>query len=506
MADPRTREVLRSLILSAGDLKTLTEWPDAIIEDYINITANLIALADLVDRQLEDIPTALLEGSVPFVGDDSTLTEDNLNFFWDKTNELLQLSEVKAKVASFGDTQLSTWDINGNYTNCPGIIFEEDPVTKADTARTLRWNEQDRCLEYLSPLGNTIQIGQEVWGIGVNKTGGAVTDGQVVYASGIQGSRLTFNFADAREAAKCSFVGVVTTPINNNEEGAVTEFGLVHDTDTSAWIEGTKLFIAADATGMLTDIPPTNPDFRVWVATVLYQHPTQGKMFVAPKIDYTNGITFNSLDVNNLFTAGLAYFGNVSAGNYSEFEADGTYIAKGDATTFDDLQGSILSLKTVGIRVTVNDLENTLEYTALASLSDYAFDNYQVRHRWLIGSVVKPHIHWEQNQDAIPNFLIQYRWQVQGEAKTVGWTNYPLTGLAFTYVSGTLNQISGGAGITPPVGAGLSDVIELRIIRDNANASGVFAGADPYTGVVSLTFADIHIEEDTLGSRLEFVK
>jgi len=74
------------------------------------------------------------------------------------------------------------------------------------------------------------------------------------------------------------------------------------------------------------------------------------------------------------------------------------------------------------------------------------------------------------------------------------------------YTSGTLNQISAGPGLTPPVGAQLSDILMVRILRDNANTSGAFAGADPYTAAVSFTSVDIHIKQDTIGSRQQFIK
>lgn len=49
-------------------------------------------------------------------------------------------------------------------------------------------------------------------------------------------------------------------------------------------------------------------------------------------------------------------------------------------------------------------------------------------------------------------------------------------------------------------------MIQFRVLRDNANASGVFAGADPIAAVVSLDSFDVHIETDTLGSRTQFTK
>ena len=201
---------------------------------------------------------------------------------------------------------------------------------------------------------------------------------------------------------------------------------------------------------------------------------------------------------------GSLRFGSQSS--YTEFEDDGTMVASGSATTWDDMNGSALQLKVLGTGLSISNTENTLDFTTAADLADYAFDNYQVRHTWRIGSMIRPHIHWQQVQNNIPNFLFQYRWQTNGGSKTTAWTNLKCNTTAFTYTSGTLNQISTTTGITPPAGAGLSDVIQLRVLRDNANASGVFTGADPYTVTASILFVDIHIESDTLGSRQEYIK
>lgn len=191
---------------------------------------------------------------------------------------------------------------------------------------------------------------------------------------------------------------------------------------------------------------------------------------------------------------------------YTEVESDGTLVAHGSATTWEDMNGSALQLKVSGVGLSINSAENQLEFTTGANLSDYAYDNYQLRHAWKLGSVLKPHIHWHQAQNQSPNWLLQYRWQANAEAKTTAWTNLKCNTLAFTYTSGTLNQISYSAALTPPANAGLSDILEVRLLRDNSNTSGVFSGADTYTATAAVMFVDIHIEEDTLGSRTEYVK
>lgn len=79
--------------------------------------------------------------------------------------------------------------------------------------------------------------------------------------------------------------------------------------------------------------------------------------------------------------------------------------------------------------------------------------------------------------------------------------------LAFTYTAGTIHQISHtAAGITPPGGSTISDIVQFRIIRDTTNASGAFSGSDTYSGVVGVLSFDVHVQINSLGSSSEFSK
>jgi len=186
--------------------------------------------------------------------------------------------------------------------------------------------------------------------------------------------------------------------------------------------------------------------------------------------------------------------------------ANGSLKLNGTATVFDDLTSDITRTKTVGTRVTINENENTVDFTSQATLSDYIYLNYQLSHKWKVGSVLYPHIHFFQNSSIIPNFLIQYRWQIQGSTKATTWVNYKTDVLAFPYTTGTINNIVHNSGILSGMGVGLSDILQFRIIRDTANASGLFSGADTYSGSVQITGVDIHYEIDSLGSNTEYTK
>lgn len=212
----------------------------------------------------------------------------------------------------------------------------------------------------------------------------------------------------------------------------------------------------------------------------------------------------------NTFTGANTFKGITKLGdgttNYTQFSITGTLTMVGSATVFDDALGDLTKAKTVGTRVTLSDTENTMDFTSSATTSDYIYFNIQFPHKRKIGANIFPHIHWEQTSNATPNWLLQYRWQKNGSAKATSWVDYKMnTTNVFTYVSGTLNQISYGAAITPS-GDGISDILEIRVVRDTANASNLFGGADGYTGTASATSMDIHIEVDTLGSESEYQK
>jgi hypothetical protein len=182
--------------------------------------------------------------------------------------------------------------------------------------------------------------------------------------------------------------------------------------------------------------------------------------------------------------------------------------AIGDATCFRDELNDLIKTGTNNPSShLVQDLtEGTLDFKNNCDLNDWALMNVQVNHDWKSGSDVEPHIHWFQNANNTPNWLIQYRWQRSCNTKTTTWTSKKYTTNACTYASGTIHQITSFGAITPPSGYGISDILQIRILRDTANASTLFTGADPYAGDAEAISFDVHIEVDMLGSRQLYVK
>lgn len=193
--------------------------------------------------------------------------------------------------------------------------------------------------------------------------------------------------------------------------------------------------------------------------------------------------------------------------NNIEFGATGTITLHGSATVYDDVTYDAIALQQTGPGISINNAEGTVNYTTAANQADYMYVNSQMPHARMNGAMIFPHIHFFQAENNIPNFALQYRWQLNGGTKTTAWTAIKCNTPAFTYASGTLNQIVHPVtGITPPVGDNVSDIVQFRVLRDTTNALGLTYAADPYTATVNVIQFDCHIEKDGWGSESEYTK
>lgn len=191
-----------------------------------------------------------------------------------------------------------------------------------------------------------------------------------------------------------------------------------------------------------------------------------------------------------------------SGANRTKIEDDGTLTFEGDATVWDDLVGSLIgkTLSSVSGKVQYNWTENSITFNSGGSISvsnDIVNFSVQIPHASKTDSGIDIHIHWEQTDSTAREFTIQHRVQNNGDAKTTSWTQNIVSTQAddkFTYTSGTLNQISDLVHIDM-TGAGISAVVQFKIARTDAVA-----------GDIEVTFVDVHVEKDTLGSRQEYVK
>jgi hypothetical protein len=194
------------------------------------------------------------------------------------------------------------------------------------------------------------------------------------------------------------------------------------------------------------------------------------------------------------------------ASNYVKMIATGATTFAGTARPWRDELSDAVSLQQTGPSVSRSATESSVEFTTASNLSDYMFCNVQLNHDKDLTASIYPHIHYWQAQNNIPNFLLQYRWQTNLGTKVTGWTNLKCNTNATAYTTGTINNIALSLPIAVPTGTTLSDVVQFRILRDNANTSTVFTGADPYTTTVGITAFDVHFAINSIGSSSEYTK
>ena len=206
-----------------------------------------------------------------------------------------------------------------------------------------------------------------------------------------------------------------------------------------------------------------------------------------------------------------AYIGDITGGDYTHIQTDGTIRAYGAATCYRDELQSVTAAQLTSpagdFQQNIPEASVTAEATARYP-TDYLTTNWQLNHDWALGTSLHPHIHWWQTSTNMPNWLLAYRWQVNGSAKTTAWTLLPWMSNASTWSAGTLNQITGFGAIVPPVGYGqVSDIIQIRLYRDVTNVSTLFTGAGETLPIdQDVVNLDVHIEVDMLGSAQEYIK
>lgn len=176
---------------------------------------------------------------------------------------------------------------------------------------------------------------------------------------------------------------------------------------------------------------------------------------------------------------------------------------------WDDISGQVqaANIDSSSTRINFDYSEAAIGFDDDARYTEEALvGRIQLKHRWKHGTNLMPHIHWVQNQNAVPNWLLEIRAYNNGEVLPAYSLDTPANGAVFPYTSGTIVQITGFHEIDMSLVTEVSGWVDYKLYRDTANASGLFAGADPYTGTALLKELDFHFLADTLGSQGPFTK
>jgi hypothetical protein len=95
----------------------------------------------------------------------------------------------------------------------------------------------------------------------------------------------------------------------------------------------------------------------------------------------------------------------------------------GGTNAWKDELGDVLSIQRSGAGITLNLAEATVDfdynaaYHVTPSLADMLYKNVQLNHDRNLAVAIQPHLHWLQAKNYSPNFLFEYRWQINAGVK-----------------------------------------------------------------------------------------
>jgi len=392
----------------------------------------------------------------------------------------------------------------------------------------LWWDAEEYTLNIGGVNGSILQVGQETFVVVKNQTGTEIPNGSVVYASGTIGSSgkllvapyLADNTVDSKYV-----VGVTTHDIVDGGDGFVTLFGKIRHIDTTGqnsetWTDGTILYASSTLAGGLTSIEPEAPNNNITVAIVIHAA-ANGTLLVRPtfvnkltSLQDVDGVVPVSNDVlsfnGTVWNPSTVKAGDVDAGNYLEITREGYVWQYGTKVTFDDESRDLIlqPVKNQNAAIVLDYDELVVNFNTNARYpDDYVSIVMQLTHEYAEGEGLYPHLHFIQTADATPNLLLAYRWYNVGEVVPSSYTLVPFTSVSLPYVE-NLHQIIklSGLGSIEKADAKISSNLDIKIYRDVTNASGLFAGADTYTGSVLGKYFDIHVPRNTNGSRQQYIK
>ena len=262
------------------------------------------------------------------------------------TSASFAVSASQAATASYS----KNLQISGSINNVDYIDFNTGSAEPAWKSGRVYWNNTDGALSvYNAEADISLQVGQENWVRVRNDTGVLITNGTAVRLIGSHGDAPEIQLAQSTQVSGSitrdnQILGIATHDIENSSFGFVTTQGLIRGLNTSAYLEGDRLFVSSSA-GKLTKIPPIAPYEIIPAAVVVKSGPAgSGILYAYPQqpMDFTD---LSSVEVGD-YTYGdiLTYKQSGSVGVWAHTnQLSGSYGLTGSlsATSFTgSLQGT----------------------------------------------------------------------------------------------------------------------------------------------------------------------
>jgi hypothetical protein len=186
--------------------------------------------------------------------------------------------------------------------------------------------------------------------------------------------------------------------------------------------------------------------------------------------------------------------------NHTEFENDGTMIAHGNATVWDDLQVQLGAVRIPPAQAaTIIEYQSGLAIEFANGSTERINFNCQIPHARKDDSDIEFHIHVIPSNTDTGNIYweFEYEWKNIGETYGSSTTIYKATamdGVADVHQYDDIVNLDGSGK------SSISSILLCTLTRLGSHANDTFTG-DAY--IIGL---DFHIEKDSIGSRKELIK
>ena len=168
------------------------------------------------------------------------------------------------------------------YSEADKLLTDVNKLTlSTDTNLTagageITWSQDDRTANIGLGNGVVLQVGQEMMSLVRNGTGVTIGNGVIVMVTGSVGNsgRLVVAPYDGTSDASL-IIGVTTESIVSGADGLVTSYGKVRGLNTSAWPEGSVLYVNNSGFGL-----SETASLTMKIAAVITSHAADGVLMV----------------------------------------------------------------------------------------------------------------------------------------------------------------------------------------------------------------------------------
>jgi hypothetical protein len=222
-------------------------------------------------------------GSITGTLSNQTDLQNALNAkFDDPTGTTAQYLRGDGSLATF--PSIPTGTVSSVGISMPGAFaVANSPITSSGTIAvtgagdTTQYIAGDGSLVAFPITGQAGTLVREVR----NVTGATLTKGTVVYINGASGNRPTVAKALATsDPTSAQTFGLIQADIPNNSNGYLVAFGDLDGLNTSAFAEGSQLYLSSTTAGAYTTTKQYAPNHLVYIGVVTRQHVNQGRIEV----------------------------------------------------------------------------------------------------------------------------------------------------------------------------------------------------------------------------------